>query len=438
MKPFVKWAGGKRQILAEIINQIKEASDGFSNFTFYEPFVGGGIVLLTLAHEKAVINDLNSELINCYQVIKDSPNELMSELEKHSKLFQEKQDDYYYEIREWDRKENFKEKSNIEKAARTVFLNKTCYNGLYRVNSKGEFNTPVGNYVEPSLFDKNNILEISHYLNKSKIKIRQGTYAEALKDVKEGDIIYLDPPYDYGNEDGFTQYQKEGFTFENFCDMKKVCDECLDKGANVIISNNNTPPVVNLFKSDPRYVINYGIKNIKTKRYINCKGNMRNTGDEVIIWGIPNTFPQANNIESLIKLIGVKEEKLKDFSYVRNVIGVSTDRQVSYYISALKFLGIINEHKQYTDVGNDLCNKQGFVFRATLANQIISKWPFKDIYEKEIERERIVSQSDISNIIIESNPKMSIATADRRSSTVRAWLSWSEETLNKKVYKGIK
>ena len=437
MKPFVKWAGGKRQILDEIIKQIREASDGLDDFTYYEPFVGGGIVFLTLANKKAVINDLNSELINCYQVIRDNPYELMKELENHAKNFKEKNDAYYYEVREWDRLETFKEKTDIEKAARTIFLNKTCYNGLYRVNLKGEFNTPVGRYVEPSLFNKNNILEISEYLRKNKVKIRQGTYAKALKDVKEGDIIYLDPPYDYGDDEGFTQYQKEGFTFEDFKEMKRVCDECLDKGANVIISNNNTPPVVKLFESDSRYVINYGIKSIKTKRYINCKGNMRNTGDEIIIWGSPNTFPQANNIESLIALIGVSEDNLRDFSYVRNKINVSTDRQVSYYISALKFLGIIDEHKKYTDIGKDLCNKQGYVFRVGLANLIISKWPFKDIFETEVGKGRIMSQSDISNIIRVNNSKMSVATADRRASTVRAWLNWVEDTLNKNVKRGI-
>lgn len=437
MRPFVKWAGGKRQILEEIIKQIKEASDGTKDFTYYEPFVGGGIVFLTLAHKKVVINDLNSELINCYKVIKDNPQELMDELRKHSENFRERNDDYYYEVRERDRQEDFKDKTAIEKAARTIFLNKTCYNGLYRVNSRGEFNTPVGRYVEPSLFNESNILEISNYLKKINVKIRQGTYEKALNDVKEGDIIYLDPPYDYGDEDGFTQYQKEGFTFENFKEMKRVCDECLDKGANVIISNNNTPPVVKLFESDPRYVINYGIKNIKTKRYINCKGNMRNTGDEIIIWGSPNTFPQANNIESLISLIGVSEENLRDFSFVRGKIGVTTDRQVSYYISALKFLGIIDEHKKYTEIGKDLCQKQGYVFRVGLCDLIISKWPFKEIFNIEVERGRAITQSDISNMILENNPKMSVATADRRASTVRKWLNWVEETLNKNVKKGL-
>ena len=437
MKPFVKWAGGKRQILEEIIKQIEEASDGRKDFTYYEPFVGGGIVFLTLSNKKAVINDLNSELINCYQVIKEHPHELMKELELHSKNFNDRNDEYYYEIREWDRLESFNDRTNIEKAARTIFLNKTCYNGLYRVNSKGEFNTPIGRYVEPALFSEKNIIEISEYLRKNDVKIKCGTYASALKSVKEGDIIYLDPPYDYGDEEGFTQYQKEGFTFEDFKEMKKVCDECLDKGANVIISNNNTPPVIKLFESDSRYVINYGIKNIKTKRYINCKGNMRNTGDEIIIWGSPNTFPQANNIESLIALIGVSEENLCNFSYVRNKINVSTDRQVSYYISALKFLGIIDEHKKYTILGKDLCNKTGYMFREALAKIIISKWPFKEIFEFEVERGRFMTQSDISNKIIKSNQKMSIATADRRASTVRAWLTWVEETFKKEVKKGI-
>lgn len=436
MKPFVKWAGGKRQILNEIINQIKEASDGSKDFTYYEPFIGGGIVFFTIASKKAVINDLNSELINCYEVIRDYPYELMNELNKHSQNFKERNDDYYYEVREWDRLESYKNRTNVEKAARTIFLNKTCYNGLYRVNSRGEFNSPVGRYVEPSLFNEDNILDISNYLKKNKIIIRNGTYEKALRDVKEGDIIYLDPPYDY-NSDGFTHYQKEGFTFQDFERMKKVCDRCLDKGANVIISNNNTLKIVKLFESDPRYVINYGIKNIKTKRNINCKGSMRNTGDEIIIWGSPNTFPQANNIESIIKLIGVDEEKLKDFSFVRNEIGVTTDRQVSYYISALKYLGIIDGHKKYTKIGKELCEKEGFVFRSRLSELILSKWPFGDIFNREVESGRQVSQSEISNMLLESNKNMGISTADRRASTVRKWLDWIEYVLNKDVRKGV-
>lgn len=438
MKPFVKWAGGKRQLLKEIIKQINEASDGVNDFTFYEPFVGGGIVFLSLAHNKVVINDLNSELINCYEVIKKEPEQLMEELKKHSKKFKEKNDEYYYQVREWDRKKTFAKKSPVEKAARTIFLNKTCYNGLYRVNSKGEFNTPVGRYVEPSLFSESNIQEISNYLNTADVKIRQGSYIDALFDVKDGDIIYLDPPYDYGENDGFTQYQKEGFTFENFKELKKVCDKCLDKGAHVIISNNNIEQIVDLFKKDPRYVINYGIKNVKTKRYINCKGNMRNTGDEIIIWGSPNTFPQANNIESLINLIGVSEENLRDFSFVRKHIGVTTDRQVSYYISALKFLGIIDDQKRYTDVGNNLKAKTGYVFRLDLCDLITAKWPFKELYEKEVARGLAVRQSEISNMILESNRHMSTATADRRASTVRKWLDWVEECRKVRVEKGLR
>ena len=128
---------------------------------------------------------------------------------------------------------------------------------------------------------------------------------------------------------------------------------------------------------------------------------------------------------------------MRDFAFVRNKINVSTDRQVSYYISALKYLGIIDEHKKYTDIGKNLCDKQGYVFRVGLSNLIISKWPFKEIYDVEVEKGRIMSQSDISNIIRESNPKMSVATADRRASTVRSWLTWVEETLNKRVKKGI-
>lgn len=192
----------------------------FNNYI--EPFFGGGAVLFALQPKKAIINDLNHELINVYSCIKDYSTELIEELLKLKNSREE-----FYNIRSIDRdKEKYIKLSNIQKAARIIYLNKTCYNGLYRVNSNGELNSPFGNYKNPLICDKELINNLSNYFNNENIEIYSGDYYNILKKVKKGDFIYLDPPYDpISNSSSFTGYTSIGFNQNEQVRLKKFCDE---------------------------------------------------------------------------------------------------------------------------------------------------------------------------------------------------------------------
>ena len=255
LKPFVKWAGGKRQIIDIILEKISDSTkyDNKESYRFIEPFVGGGVVFLSLKNEKTIINDLNVELIKAYRVIRDEPEALMKRLDELFLEFKEKGEDFYYEMRKMDRKEFFKFYPDVEIAARMIFLNKTCYNGLYRVNSSGFFNTPIGRNNIRAFYDRKNILAISEYLKGPGIEIMNESYEAAIKRAGMGDVVYIDPPYDYKEDDGFTQYQKSGFSFEDFLKLKEECDRALERGAYVIISNNYTEKVVKEFTNDKQH-----------------------------------------------------------------------------------------------------------------------------------------------------------------------------------------
>lgn len=278
MRPFLKWAGGKRQLLPYIKEYINE--DVLADATFYEPFIGGGSLFFHLEHGNSIINDFNEEIINCYKVIKKSPNKLIKQLKIHE---QNHSKEYFYQIRSLDRNGALEQMSDVEKAARTIYLNRTCYNGLYRVNRAGQFNTPMGRYVNPMICDEENILEISRFLKKNKIIIRCCDFSKAVKDAKSGDWIYFDPPYDY-EESGFVSYVKEGFSHEDLKRLKVTCDELIAKGCQILLSNNDTQFVRDTFNSD-NYEIIYTTKTIKANRNINSNVSKRKKVDEVLIYG---------------------------------------------------------------------------------------------------------------------------------------------------------
>lgn len=279
MKPFLKWAGGKRQLIPYIKEFVTKEKIG--NKRYFEPFLGGGSVFFELNHNKCVVNDLNAEIINVYKVIRDNPIELINELKKHSKLHCK---DYYYKIRSLDRDdEEFKKISDIKKAARTIYLNKTCYNGLYRVNRNGYFNTPIGRYVNPLICDEENIFKVSKYLKSKNIKILSTDFMKVTKTARAGDWIYFDPPYDYETT-GFVNYVKEGFSHDDLVRLKKTCDKLIAKGCYVLISNNDTKFVRELFESSDNYEIVYSTKTIKVNRNINSKKERKKV-DEVLIYG---------------------------------------------------------------------------------------------------------------------------------------------------------
>lgn len=280
MRPFLKWAGGKRQLLPYIKEYINE--DALNGVKFYEPFIGGGSLFFHLQHGNSVINDFNAEIVNCYKVIKTAPKKLIKQLKVHQENHCK---EYFYKIRSMDRTGEIDNMTNVEKAARTIYLNRTCYNGLYRVNLVGQFNTPIGRYANPLICDEENILEISNFLKENKTTIRCCDFAEAVKDAKEGDWVYFDPPYDYEGG-GFVGYVKEGFSHADLERLKDTCDELISKGCQVLVSNNDTKFVRKTFSSD-NYEIVYETKVIKANRNINSKRSKRKKVDEVLIHGRP-------------------------------------------------------------------------------------------------------------------------------------------------------
>jgi len=278
MKPVLKWAGGKRQLSKYLTKYINLEKIGKA--TYFEPFFGGGYLFFMMAPNKSVINDLNEELINVYLSIKNDPSKLIELLSDHEKRNSK---EYFYKIRNFDRMPNLA-LSNVQRAARTIYLNKTCYNGLYRVNSSGQFNVPFGNYKNPKILDKENILDIHNFMVKSNVKITNLDFDSAVKKAKKGDIIYFDPPYDYEDQEGFVNYIKEGFTREDLVRLKNTCDNLIKKGCLVLISNNDTKFVRSLFKGD-NFEIVYETQNIYANRTINSNVKMRKNAKEVLIYG---------------------------------------------------------------------------------------------------------------------------------------------------------
>lgn len=428
MKPFVKWAGGKRQILNRIHEFIDDSVEPNSSYTYIEPFLGGGAVFFSKAPRKAIINDLNGDLINAYKVIKSNNYEaLINLLDKHATEYKKDPDGYFYEVRAWDREEQWPNNhTDVERAARMIFLNKTCYNGLYRVNNNGQFNTPIGRYRNPTICDRENIRDIHDFLSapENEITIKNESYEEIIKLAKDGDVIYLDPPYDYEDDDGFTKYQMEGFSFEDFVKLKQECDKALEKGAFVIISNNATLKVLKLFEQDPNYKIFYDVSEFSTLRNINCNGAERRTGREAIFWGMNNNvpFPQANDMNKIIKLLMIGETIVIDKEQTMKLIEVSSTRQVAYYFSALQFFKYLTHDKKFTDhalkiVGNERAIK------GDIYNQLIKNSLFKKFYDKFSDIKK-VDINYIKTNLKKSKSELSESTINRRASTIKAWVEW--------------
>ncbi|WP_368490578.1 DNA adenine methylase [Clostridium sp. BJN0013] len=266
--PVVKWVGGKRQLLPELEKYIPENIS-----TYYEPFVGGGAVLFHIQPEKAVVSDINEELINLYMVIKNNVEELIEDLKKHKNT-----SDYFYMIRELDRKADIYSKlTKVERASRIHYLNKTCYNGLFRVNILGQFNSPFGNYKNPNIINEITIRAVNKYLNEAEIELKCCDYGEILGDITKGAFVYLDPPYDpVSSSANFTGYVKGRFNKDEQSRLKSVCDKLTSKGVRFLLSNSSTDFILNLYKD-------YNIEIIQAKRSVNSNGNKRGKVDEVLV-----------------------------------------------------------------------------------------------------------------------------------------------------------
>ena len=267
LRPFVKWAGGKRQLLEEIRKYIPK---NFS--TYYEPFLGGGAVLFDLQPKRFVINDINSEMINVYRTVQSDVESLVNELFTYKNS-----PDFFYKIREIDRSAGFAEITGLKRAARIIYLNKTCFNGLFRVNSRGQFNVPFGSYTNPDFINETTLRAVNKYLNEPDGKILNVDFEEALQDAGKGSFVYIDPPYDpVSDSSSFTGYTLDGFGKEEQRRLKLVCDNLSSRGSRFLLSNSATDFINNLYSG-------YRIEIVRAKRHINASANGRGAIDEVLI-----------------------------------------------------------------------------------------------------------------------------------------------------------
>jgi DNA adenine methylase len=273
IKPYLKWAGGKRQLLSEIKKYLPQ---GISNYTYYEPFVGAGAVFFNLQPKKAIINDFNEQLILTYNAIKEKVVELIELLKFHEKMNNE---EYYYEIRNIDRDSiKFDKLTNTEKAARLIFLNKTCYNGLYRVNSQGLFNVPYGKYNRPSICEDIVLHQISNYFNTNEIKILNKNFESAVSTAGKNSFIYFDPPYYSPDKTNFTGYQADGFGEDEQEKLRNVMVKMTNREVKCLLSNSDTKYIRELYNFDY-----FDIISVQAKRVINSDSSGRGNVNELLI-----------------------------------------------------------------------------------------------------------------------------------------------------------
>ena len=264
-RPFLKWAGGKRQLLQQIDPLLPETWS-----EYIEPFVGGGALFFYLLPEKALLMDTNPVLINTYQVIKDHVEELIELLKQH-----QNESTYFYSIRNLDRLPSFAKMSNIEKASRTIFLNRCCFNGLYRVNSKGQFNVPFGKYKNPNFCDEENLRAV--HLVLQNVKIVAESFEHVLEYATDRSFIYMDPPYvPLSTSANFTSYTKENFGPDDQVRLRDVFAKLDQKGSKVMASNSYCELILDLYQD-------YHIHVVKAKRAINSDASKRGEIGEVII-----------------------------------------------------------------------------------------------------------------------------------------------------------
>lgn len=266
MQPFVKWAGGKRQFINKIIEMKPKEYN-----SYFEPFVGGGAVLFALQNDKSHINDINTYLIHSYNVIKERPYELMELLDVYDLI--QLNDEKYKEIRALYNQYVIDGVYNTQTAALFIFLNKHAFNGLFRVNSKGLFNVPWNKKEYVASYSKDNILEISQFLQN--IKITSQDFVEATTDAQAGDFVFFDSPYAPLNPTSFAAYDKAGFKKEDHERLAELYRELTDKGVYCMLTNHNTEYITNLYK-------NFNIEEINVRRSINSVASKR-VGKEVII-----------------------------------------------------------------------------------------------------------------------------------------------------------
>lgn len=277
VSPFVKWAGGKGHLVRHLMPFVPIRLKNY-----YEPFLGGGALFFSVFNRglpfRSFLSDTNQELISTFKVIKETPNELVLELSKLQEKYQisRHKEELYYSVRAK------KPLSGVELAAWFIFLNKTCYNGLYRVNRKGMFNVPFGRYKNPRILNEAMISAINRALQDTKATILQVDYQKATEKCGEGDFIYFDPPYDpVSKTSGFTDYTATGFDREEQTRLAEWFAELAKRRCVALLSNSDTPLIRRLYRE-------YFMESIEVNRPINCKGKGRTGFKELVICNYPN------------------------------------------------------------------------------------------------------------------------------------------------------
>lgn len=263
--PFLKWAGGKGRLLAQFVPLFPAKFNAY-----YEPFVGGGAVFFYLSNQYpglvSKLSDSNTELVNCYQMVRDNPEQIIELLALKSN-----DEDLFYQ----ERARDTASLDNLERAARLIFLNRTCFNGLYRVNSKGQFNVPFGKYKNPRIADHATIMAASEALQRASIVT--SPFNVLPRRAVKGDFVYFDPPYQpVSKTANFTSYTKDSFTMDDQAMLAEFARKLKAKGVQVMLSNSDTPEIRKLYKD-------FDIQVVKAARAINCKGTGRGVVNELVI-----------------------------------------------------------------------------------------------------------------------------------------------------------
>ena len=278
-QPFLKWAGGKSSLLRQFTEFFPQEID-----RYFEPFLGGGAVFFHLKHRvpdmRAFLRDGNKELINCFRIVRDRPLDLMSLLDEHARAFRVDGDPYYYSVRK-----QHDLTDDLARAARTIFLNKTCYNGLWRVNAKGEFNTPVGSNKNPNLYDRRNLLAASAALQHAQLEVQD--FRKVLDEARRGDFVYFDPPYlPISVYSDFKRYTPDQFREADQVELAQLFRALDAKGCRVVLSNSEHPRIRELYAD-------FNIAVVSAPRFINCKAKGRGNIAELVI---TNTIPKRKPV----------------------------------------------------------------------------------------------------------------------------------------------
>lgn len=269
LKPVTKWVGGKRQLLPSLHEYLPAKFN-----TYFEPFVGGGALLFDLAPHQAVINDANSELMNMYRVIKNEPSELIKQLEV---LAKKNSKEFYLKIRALDRSDKYVKLTDIQRAARLLYMLRVDYNGMYRVNSKNQFNVPYGRQKNPTIVNQDNIMAVYDYFVNNDVTILTGDFKDAVLSAQAGDLVYFDPPYVPLNAtSSFTSYTKNAFGDKEQRELEQVLEELDQKGVYFMLSNSDTDYTRDLYKS-------FRVHTVQAKRSVNANAKHRGNVDELLV-----------------------------------------------------------------------------------------------------------------------------------------------------------